>query len=81
MVEKLCGLDQTKKLSAISLSKNTIHRRIDDLAADMIEQFILEVLSSSYPKFSMQFDESTDVAACTTMIGFFRYVHEGSVKE
>ncbi|XP_068246845.1 protein FAM200C-like [Palaemon carinicauda] len=81
MVEKLCGLDQAKKLSAISLSNNTIHRSIDDLAADILEQLISEVLSSSYPKISMQFDESTDIASCVTLIGFIRYVHEGSSKE
>lgn len=58
MVGKLCGEDQAKKLNAISLSNSTIRRRTDDLAADILEQLTSEVLSSSYPKFSMQCEES-----------------------
>lgn len=36
---------------AISLSNNTICRGINDLAADILEQLISGVLSSSYPNF------------------------------
>lgn len=36
MVSKVCGEDQAKKLSVISLSNNTIRRRVDDMASDIL---------------------------------------------
>ena len=75
MVTKVCGEDQEKKLSAISLSNNTISRRIDNMASDVLCQVVTEVKESSYEKFSLQFDESTDVSSCALLLGFIRYVH------
>jgi hypothetical protein len=81
MVSRVCGEEQAKKLNAISLSNNTIRRRIDDMAQDILTQVVNEVKSSPYAKFSLQFDESTDVSSCAVLLGFIRYVHLSEVKE
>ncbi|KAF2346143.1 Zinc finger BED-type, partial [Trinorchestia longiramus] len=81
MVSKVCGEDQAKTLSVISLSNNTIHRRIDDMASDILSQVITEIKESSYSKFSLQFDESCDVASCAVLLGFVRYIHQDRIKE
>ncbi|KAF2364600.1 Zinc finger BED-type [Trinorchestia longiramus] len=81
MVSKVCGEDQAKKLSVIYLSNNTIHRRIDDMASDILSQVITEIKESSYSKFSLQFDESCDGASCAVLLGFVRYIHQDRIKE
>ena len=81
MVTKVCGEDQAKKLSAISLSDNTISRRIDNIASDVLCQVVTEVKESSYEIFSLQFDESTDVSSWVLLLGFIRYVHFEEIRE
>lgn len=81
MVAKVCGEEQAKKLSVISVSNNTIRRRIDEMASDILAQVVQEVKNSPYNKFSLQFDESTDVSSCAILLGFIRYVHLSDVKE
>nr|XP_053633335.1 zinc finger BED domain-containing protein 5-like [Cherax quadricarinatus] len=81
MVSKVCGEDQAKKLSVISLSNNTIRRRVDDMASDILPQVTTEIKESSYGKFSLQFDKSCDVASCAVLLGFVRYVHQDKIKE
>lgn len=81
MVSKVCGEDQAKKLSAISLSNNTIRRQVDDMASDILSQVTTEIKESSYSKFSLQFDESCDVASSAVLLGFVRYIHQDKTKE
>ena len=80
MVAKLCGEDQAKKLSVVFVSNNTIRRRVDDMAEDILVQAIEEVKSSPV-KFCIQFDESTDIASCAVLLGYIRYVHCNMIKE
>ena len=58
-----------------------ISRRIDNMASDVLCQVVTEVKESSYEKFSLQFDESTDVSSCALLLGFIRYVHFEEIKE
>lgn len=53
------------KVSVISLSKDTVHRRKDDISTDILDQVIQEIKSAPLPIFSIQFDESTDIANCS----------------
>ena len=80
MVAKLCGEDQAKKLSVVPLSNNTIRRRVDDMAEDILVQ-VIEQVKSSPVKFCLQFDESTDIASCAVLLGYIRYVHCNMIKE
>ena len=67
------------KIKEISLSNNTVQRRIQEIAIDIKEQVIEKIHSS--PFFSIQLDESTDVAQCAQLMVFARYVYRGSVEE
>lgn len=51
------GKDQAKKPSDISLSNNTIRRRVDGMASDILFQVPPDFKKSSYKKFSLKFDE------------------------
>lgn len=80
MVKLMCGHQQMKQVKQVPLSNDTIHSRIGDMAADILEQVVSEMRSSPFPV-SMQLDESTDVAQCSQLLVFVRYVHSGLLKE
>lgn len=50
--KKVYGKDQAQKLQAISLSNNTIHRRIHDSAQNILDQLVHDVRHSPYGKCS-----------------------------
>ena len=67
------------KMRNISLSNNTIQRRISDMSIDVMEQILSEIKAS--PVFSFQLDESTDVSSCSQLLVFVRYIHLEDIKE
>ena len=79
MVKLILGETSTKKIQQVSLSNGTIKRRISLMAADVKQQVIAEI--KLLPMFSIQVDESTDVASCSQLLVFVRYMHMEDVKE
>ena len=79
MVKLILGETSAKKIQQVSLSNDTIKRRISLMATDVKQQVIAEIKSS--PIFSIQVDESTDVASCSQLLVFVRYIHMEDVKE
>ena len=65
-----------KKLRQISLSKNTVQRRISDLADDIKQQVISNIKNAQFCIFSIQFDKSTDVSACFQLMVFAEVVSD-----
>ena len=63
----------------ISLSNDTVQRRISDMSEDMKEQVINELKAS--PMFCIQVDESTDVSLCAQLLVFVRYIHLEDIKK
>ncbi|XP_042213890.1 zinc finger BED domain-containing protein 5-like, partial [Homarus americanus] len=51
------------------------------MAIDIKDQVVQEIKSSAFGLFSIQLDESTDVASCSQLMVLARYVHSGSFKE
>ncbi|XP_070599912.1 protein FAM200C-like [Erythrolamprus reginae] len=81
IVRVMIGDEFVTKLSAISLSNDTVRRRIDDMSADILDQIIQEVQSAPLPIFSIQLNESTDVANCSQLLVYVRYIADGDFKD
>lgn len=81
IVRVMIGAKFVTKLSAISLSNDTVHRRTDDMSADIIDQVIQEMKSAPFPIFSIQRDESTDIANCSQLLVYMRYSNDGDFKD
>ena len=79
MVKLILGEASAKKIQQVSLSKDTIKRPISLMATDVKQQVIAEI--KSFSMFSIQVDESTDVASCLQLVVFVRYIHREDVKE
>lgn len=76
MVSALINEKAAKDLSIISLSNNTVKKRIDE----NIKQQLLERIRMS-PYFALQLDESTDITNKVTLLCYVRYEHERNIFE
>ena len=72
--QHVLGQSAEEKVSQISLSNNTIKSRLDEMAADIMQQVIEDLRTCS--EFSLQCDESTDIASCSHLSVFVRYAKE-----
>ena len=77
----MLGPEYVNKLNAISLSNNTVSRRIYDMSAYTMEQVIHKMKSAPLGIFSIQLDESTDMANCSQLLVYVRYIYEGDFKD
>ena len=78
-IHLVLGEASAKKMQQISLSNNTIQRRISNMSMDVKEQVLTEIKAS--PLFSFQLDESTDVSSCSQLLVFVRYINSGDIKD
>ena len=70
------------RLQSIPLSGNTVKRRIALMSDDIKEQIITEIKDKSlFGLFSIQIDESVDVASVSQLMVFVRYAVSTSAKE
>ena len=79
MVEIMIGSETKKKIQQVSLSNDTIRRRIDDMAANVCQQVCSEIKQSAL-RASIQLDESTDSALESHSITFVRYEKDRKIK-
>ncbi|XP_076363315.1 protein FAM200C-like isoform X1 [Tachypleus tridentatus] len=70
-----------EKLAADSLSYSTVQRRISDMTIDIKDQVVQKIKSAAFGLFSIQLDELTNVASCSQLLEFARYVHSGAFRE
>ena len=63
LVRRVLGEESVAKLKDVSLSNNTVKRRIEEMSVDIADQVIAGVRASKF-WFAIQVDESTDVANC-----------------
>jgi hypothetical protein len=60
-------------------SNNTVSRCISDMAEDALKQLLLRIQVSEL--YTLQLDESTDVAGLVQLLVYVRNVYGGSIKE
>jgi hypothetical protein len=70
----MMGSDYLIKLP-LSLSNDTVRRRIQDMAYDILSQVVDEIKSGPSGMFSIQLDESTDVTHLAQLLVYVRYVY------
>ncbi|KAL0159399.1 hypothetical protein M9458_043124 [Cirrhinus mrigala] len=75
----MCGEKARKQLNLISLSDNTVERRINEMADDITQKLVKNIRES--PFYALQLDESTDIANLSNLLAFVRYVHNGELQE
>ena len=79
MVRLVVGEDATRKLDDISVSNDTVSRRMNEISLNIKEQVLDEIKKS--PLFAIQLHESTEVSQFSQLLAFVRYVHEENFKE
>ena len=73
------GEQQSNKFRQISLSNDTIKSRIWDMSGDILLQAVRNVKNS--PVYSLQLDELTNVASCSQLLVYVRYLDGEALKE
>ena len=78
MVNLVSGESAAKKIEQVFLSDDTVRRRISHISLGVKQQVIEEVKAP--PLFTFQDEESTDMALCSQLVVFVRYIHEHDTK-
>ena len=76
---EVLGESAAKKIAQVPLSARTVARRIEDMAEDIENQLLDQIVKSSW--FAIQCDESTDIENKAVLLVFVRYLHEEDIHE
>jgi len=79
LIRRVMGEESVAKLESVSLSNNTVKRRIEEMSLDIADQVIAGVRTSKFG-FAIQVDESTDVANCCQLLVYIRFTQSNAVK-
>ncbi|KII67482.1 hypothetical protein RF11_04721 [Thelohanellus kitauei] len=72
--------EYVNKLNGMYTSVDTVHRRIADISADILDKMIQEIKSSILLIFSIKLYESTDVKNGSKLLAYARYIHDSVLK-
>jgi len=78
IIESVMQRNASSVLSSVSLSNDTVQRRIDEMSSDVLQQLV-GILSVT--KHSLQIDESTLNDNVSLLLGYVRFVHNSQPKE
>ena len=79
MVNTVLGEKYSKQLGAISLSDNTVKRRIEEMATNVRDTLLERVKTGEC--YALQLDESTDISTNANLLTFIRYEFENTIHE
>ena len=77
VVQTMIDKTAADKFNAVPLSNETISRRVDVMAKDIVDQVVAKLTGS----FALQIDESTDVSGSAQLVGFVRYRDADDIAE
>ena len=77
LVETMIDKTAADKFNAVPLSNDTVSRRVDLVATDIVDQIVAKLIGS----FALQLDESTDVSGSAQLVGFVRYRDADDIAE
>uniref|UniRef100_A0A0L8H619 HAT C-terminal dimerisation domain-containing protein n=1 Tax=Octopus bimaculoides TaxID=37653 RepID=A0A0L8H619_OCTBM len=72
---------ELSKLKHISLSNDTNNRQIAEISENILSQVVAKIKNSTFNFFSIQLDESTDIANMAQLYIFVRYIHNKSMED
>jgi hypothetical protein len=78
-VTTILRADITNQFNNIALSTPTVKKRIVSISSYIEEEVIKRLLSTT--TFSMQLNESADIAILAELLVYFRYIHKNKIKE
>ncbi|GFT04516.1 protein FAM200A [Nephila pilipes] len=80
IVRLMLGPNEVKEVNKVSLSADTVKRRIHDMSSDILETLIKKLLAVE--NFALQIDETTDIKNNREqLIAIIRFVDEDFIKE
>ena len=79
IVRLMLGKKEVEEIKKVSLSAETIKRRIDDMSSDILETLINKLKTSGY--FSLQIDETADITKKAQLLSVVRFVDGNSIGE
>ena len=79
LVRNLIGEKEVGKLNSVSLSNDTVRRRIHDMSDDIFDQVTTAIKATKYG-FAMQLDEPIDVSNCSQLLVYVRFTENDIVK-
>ncbi|GFR04289.1 SCAN domain-containing protein 3 [Trichonephila clavata] len=75
----MLGPNEVKEVNKVSLSADTVKRRIQDMSSDILGTLIKKLLSAE--KFALQIDETNYIKNKAQLIAIVRFVDEDFIKE
>uniref|UniRef100_K7F206 Uncharacterized protein n=1 Tax=Pelodiscus sinensis TaxID=13735 RepID=K7F206_PELSI len=79
ITSRIYGGKKGNQLGSLSLSNNTVKRRIEEIAKNIEEMLIHRLQNSQF--FALQVDEITDIADAANLMCFVRYDYESSIQD
>lgn len=79
IVRLMLGPNEVKEVNKVSLSADTVKRRIHDMSSDILGTLMRKLLLAE--KFALQIDETTDIKNKAQLIAIVRFVDEDFIKE
>ena len=81
IMSNLLSNSEVEKLKQVSLSNNTVSRRIAELSNNILLQVVSKIQNSKFNFFAIQLDKTTDVANLAQLCVYVRNIHEEHLED